>query len=75
MVKKQPEYKAQELRPPRELTHVEDGHLPAYDDNKEATRCKLKGCTQRSHFFCKKCNVHLCIVKGRICFTEFHSKK
>lgn len=64
--------KALEWRPSPGLQKDHVGHLPAFDDKKEATRCKNTNCKQRTHYYCKKCQVHLCLVKDRMCFTIFH---
>ncbi|XP_026746467.1 piggyBac transposable element-derived protein 3-like [Trichoplusia ni] len=46
------------------------GHLPAFTTK---GRCRL--CTKhQTKFFCSKCNARLCIVEGRNCFTDFHTK-
>ncbi|CAK9827646.1 hypothetical protein ANTRET_LOCUS5324 [Anthophora retusa] len=49
-------------------------HMPQIDNKKEATRCKLPLCKGRTHFYCDKCRVHLCLVKKRNCFERFHRK-
>ncbi|XP_046401535.1 piggyBac transposable element-derived protein 3-like [Ischnura elegans] len=61
-----------EKRPFREVQLDSVDHLPEHDGKKEPTRCKQVNCTQRSHIFCKKCEVHLCINRGRNCFVNFH---
>lgn len=48
-------------------------HWPEIDSNKNASRCKNECCTFKTHFYCSKCNVHLCIRQNRNCFTQFHS--
>lgn len=62
-----------EVRPFREVQIDKVDHMPEMDDNKEATRCKNSNCKGKTHVFCIKCNVHLCFVKGRNCFKNFHS--
>ncbi|XP_056320827.1 piggyBac transposable element-derived protein 3-like [Danio aesculapii] len=49
-------------------------HMPNYDGKKEATRCKLPGCSGKTHVFCDKCKVHYCFVSQRNCFKEAHRK-
>lgn len=50
-------------------------HLPIHDGKQEPTRCKNTKCGKyRSHFFCKKCKIHLCLNQSRNCFFEFHDK-
>ena len=36
--------------------------------------CKLPGCGKRSSYYCKKCNVALCLTKDHNCFYEFHHR-
>ncbi|XP_025194766.1 piggyBac transposable element-derived protein 3-like [Melanaphis sacchari] len=41
-------------------------HLPEFDDRKYATKCKNKKCEgRRTHVYCLKCNVHLCLDKKK----------
>lgn len=51
-------------------------HMPQMDSLKNATKCKNPTCSRnnRTHFFCKKCNVHLCLTRDRNCFEEYHTK-
>lgn len=51
------------------------GHYPKYDDEKEATRCKLPGCTGKTHVLCERCQIHLCFVKERNCFKTHHEPR
>ncbi|GFO20793.1 PiggyBac transposable element-derived protein 4 [Plakobranchus ocellatus] len=46
------------------------GHMIQYGSRQW---CKLPSCHQKSHFYCIKCNMHLCINKDS--FMEFHTKK
>lgn len=48
------------------------GHFPNFDGKKSKSRCKMHGCTHFTHVYCLRCDVHLCFVKGRNCFYEFH---
>lgn len=66
--------KRTEVRPLQDLRYDGYQHLPHYDEKKEASRCKNEGCKNRTHILCAKCNIHLCILKGRNCFSTFHSK-
>jgi len=51
-------------------------HLPEFDDRKYATKCKNKKCEgRRTHVYCLKCNVHLCLDKKSNCFKDFHVNK
>ncbi|XP_050293817.1 piggyBac transposable element-derived protein 3-like [Anthonomus grandis grandis] len=61
-----------ETRPLVEVQFDRVDHMPQFDDKKEATRCKVAECKGRSHVFCEKCRVHLCINKNRNCFLTFH---
>lgn len=61
-----------ETRPLVEVQSDRVDHMPQFDNKKEATRCKMVGCKGRSHVFCDKCNVHLCLLKNRNCFLSFH---
>ncbi|KAL4088559.1 hypothetical protein QTP88_023651 [Uroleucon formosanum] len=51
-------------------------HMPKIDCLKNATKCKNPMCSRnnRTHFYCTKCNVHLCLTKERNCFADFHKK-
>ncbi|XP_031358741.1 piggyBac transposable element-derived protein 3-like isoform X1 [Photinus pyralis] len=62
-----------EIRPTNAQRFDKYDHLPQYDDKKEASRCKNQDCKSRTHIYCQKCKVHLCILKGRNCFSKFHS--
>lgn len=72
-----------EIEPPRKRNKREkhpdhkkrfDGkhHTPCKENRKNATRCKLEGCSQKSHVFCKKCEVHLCLEPDRNCYEKYH---
>jgi len=52
-------------------------HIPAVDRLKNPTKCKHPECSRkhRTHTFCEKCDVHLCLSSDRNCFKEFHTKK
>lgn len=63
-----------EKRPLVEIQSDLLDHMPQFDENKEATRCKNPGCRQRSHVYCDKCSVHLCLVRNRNCFVSFHRR-
>ncbi|KAL4126350.1 hypothetical protein QTP88_010572 [Uroleucon formosanum] len=49
-------------------------HMPKIDYLQNATKCKnpTSSRNNRTHFYCIKCNVHLCLTKERNCFAEFH---
>lgn len=61
-----------EIRPLPDVRHDTVDHLPFLDGNQEGKRCKYNKCNKKTHFYCKKCNVHLCIKKDRNCFVGFH---
>lgn len=63
-----------ESKPYTEMRYDGHDHMPLVDEKKENTRCKLEMCKYKTHIYCSKCNVHLCIMKGRNCFVKFHSK-
>lgn len=50
-------------------------HIPQFDPRENSMRCKLEGCNGKTHFYCKTCKIHLCIVKTRNCYEEYHNKK
>lgn len=66
--------RVQESHPQRELQFDCVDHLPHVDDrgNGHQTRCKYPGCSGKTNFFCKKCRVHLCLTKIKMCFTKYH---
>jgi hypothetical protein len=63
-----------ESKPPIYICHDNYGHLPRSDEKAFSSRCKNFNCLSKTQFFCTKCNVHLCISKGKNCFEEFHRK-
>lgn len=47
-------------------------HMPMMSENKERHRCKF--CSlHKTTMVCSKCNVHLCIVRERNCFIDYHT--
>ncbi|KAL2083481.1 hypothetical protein ACEWY4_021254 [Coilia grayii] len=46
---------AMERRPIEEVQADMLDHMPNYDTKKEATRCKLPGCSGKTHVYCDKC--------------------
>lgn len=70
-----PRMRAPNERPPIEEVQTDMlDHMPNYDTKKEATRCKLPGCSGKTHVYCDKCNVHFCFVSQRNCFKNAHRK-
>lgn len=63
-----------QIRPPKEVVLDKVDHLPQVDVKTESTRCKKPGCTGKTHFFCLKCSIHLCLTAKRNCFLDFHTK-
>lgn len=50
-------------------------HLPDIDSKENASRCKNPPCKFKTHMFCNDCKKHLCLMKGRNCYKDFHLKK
>ena len=61
------------VRPVENVRYDLAEHWPESVDGKPQ-RCKLEQCHGRSRVRCKKCNVHLCLMKDRNCFEVFHTK-
>jgi len=63
--------------PPDAVKYDTIDHLPSVDNLKNPTKCKHPKCSQkhRTHIFCEKCKVHLCLASGRNCFADFHINK
>ncbi|XP_068084155.1 piggyBac transposable element-derived protein 3-like [Anabrus simplex] len=70
--KSNPKRSKEEQRPIPEVRQDLVDHMPHLDGNKEGKRCKNKLCNQKTHSYCDKCMVHLCIKKDRNCFVDFH---
>lgn len=56
--------------PAQEIRQDNQNHLPKWTDRQ---RCKYPECSLKTHTFCEKCQVHLCINKDRNCFYSFHT--
>lgn len=54
---------------PPEIKFNHHGHLPEYKTYK--LHCRI--CHQKTFWACMRCNNHLCIVKERRCFYNFHT--
>lgn len=61
-----------EKKPTNSLRYDSKGHFPEFDKNDNATRCKNENCRFKTHLFCTKCNIHLCLTTSRNCFKNFH---
>lgn len=62
------------MRPKRALRCDENGHWPLFDKKPSESLCKMKNCLNRTHVYCKKCDLHLCFNASRNCFYEFHKQ-
>lgn len=65
--------KKTEKKPLNEIRYDTVNHLPDVDNSKNGSRCKNENCEFKTHVFCTKCQVHLCLIKGRNCFKKFHT--
>lgn len=63
-----------EVRLIKSLRYEGLNHLPQHDTKKEPTRCKKEGCKDRTHIYCSKRKIHLCLMKNRDCFYVYHIK-
>ena len=52
------------------LDHVD----PMPDHLGKIMRCKNRGCSGTTRFYCAKCNVSLCLSDTKNCFKDFHTK-
>lgn len=50
----------------------EKSHWPLHDGKDCRSRCKMAGCNFFSHWFCGKCQKHLCMTSNRNCFYAYH---
>ncbi|XP_071402545.1 piggyBac transposable element-derived protein 3-like [Centroberyx affinis] len=57
-----------------------DTCMPAYygqtatEQRKHCVYCKKKGKKVKTPIYCTKCNVSLCLISGRNCFTDYHKR-
>lgn len=60
---------------PDHVRYDQMNHFPSRDNARNGTKCKNPTCSgnRRTHFYCKKCNVHLCLRRQSNCFREFHT--
>lgn len=63
----------EEVQPPKAVRQDSVDHLPEVDTKKEATCCKRHDCTGKTHIFCIKSQVHLCLMSYRNCFLLYHT--
>lgn len=71
-VDKAPAKKRRAIMPNDSQQYEMAAHLPEVD---RKIRARCKKCQKKTSFFCIKCRLHLCIVDGRNCFKDFHTKK
>lgn len=64
------EIKCIEVRPKHSIRFDERNHFPIIT----ATQGRCKNCkkNKKTYIYCEKCKVHLCSVRNRNCFTNFH---
>lgn len=48
--------------------------ISVVDRRSRCTMCAIKGERSEPNTFCEKCNVALCLTKGKSCFKDFHLK-
>lgn len=61
-----------EVQPIPQMRWDGEQHYPQWDDKDSETRCKMQDCKSKTHIFCMKCKVHLCLMRKRNCFYEYH---
>jgi hypothetical protein len=47
-------------------------HLPIFDELKDPRVCRLESCKSRTKIRCRKCDVYLCMSRGKDCFYLYH---
>lgn len=62
-----------EYRPKHYLRYDGKNHLPRFDSNDYASRCKNEDCKYKTNVICTKCSLHLCFTRARNCFENFHT--
>lgn len=67
-----PKRMKREKRPDFSIRFDGKNHYPAKENWNNATRCKLEDCKMKSHVYCAKCKVHLCLEPERNCYLKFH---
>lgn len=50
----------------------EISHWPENDQRESRSNCKMDGCKSLTNVYCTKCNIHLCFLKTRNCFRQYH---
>jgi len=60
-------------KPSKDLRFDNVDHMPVIGTRH---RCKIESCQLKTFIYCRKCNVYLCIVPGKIdrnCFLAYHT--
>lgn len=72
--KREVEDKKTSVQPLPAINKRTDGydHWPTSDDISAPRCCRLEECKSRSKVRCTKCNIYLCMSKGKDCFRIFH---
>ena len=50
-------------------------HWPVFVSALNNTRCKNDNCSGKAYWKCSKCNVHLCFISNKNCFTQYYTEK
>lgn len=61
---------ASKVAPPVDIRYDDISHWPVEDRRNRCLHCNDR--THFTFFKCSKCDVPLCVMKGRNCFREFH---
>lgn len=62
------------LDPLQDVRYDKKNHLPEFQDRKNNMRCKNPECNAKTFVVCSKCQVPLCVARGKNCFLQFHVK-
>lgn len=65
--------KTRETPPMLQTRYDGYNHFAKHDSKPDNTRCKYEECKFKTHIYCTKCNVHLCILSNRNCFFAYHN--
>lgn len=69
-----PVKKYRPTNPPVDIRCDRYDHWPESVDLTTPRMCREKECSSRTRTKCIKCNVFLCIAKGKSCFKSYHTK-
>lgn len=64
----------EKMKPKISSRFDKEAHWPLYDKKSSRSLCKIKSCQNRTHVYCKKCDLHLCFNATRNCFYEYHTQ-